>query len=299
MTLQPIDRYGKLLDASIIFSDILVIPQAMGLEVQMVAGKGPVFPAPLETPADFSRLTENVNVEKELGYVYKAITLTRHKLAGRVPLYGFIGAPWTLMAYMIEGGGSKTLFKAKSWLWKYPKESHALLQRIADIAVEFLVGQVKAGAQMLQVFESWGGELSPQDFKEYSLPYLRQISTKVKERLGDEQVPMTVFAKGSWYALEDLAESNYEVVSLDWTIDPSYARKVTKDKVVLQGNMDPTALYGGFDAIREIATRMVKTFGKDAKHIGNLGHGILPTVDPEALKVYLETVQKVSAEIRM
>lgn len=154
---------------------------------------------------------------------------------------------------------------------------------------------------MLQVFESWGGELSPQDFKEFSLPYLRQISTKVKERLSKENlevVPMTVFAKGSWYALEDLSESNYEVVSLDWTIDPAFARKMTNDKVALQGNMDPTALYGGFDAIREIATKMVHAFGKDSRHIANLGHGILPTVDPEALKVYLETVQKVSAEIR-
>ncbi|KAI7873126.1 uroporphyrinogen decarboxylase [Mucor mucedo] len=301
LTLQPIDRYGKLLDASIIFSDILVIPQAMGLEVLMVPGKGPVFPAPLETPADFSRLTENVDVEKELGYVYQAITLTRHRLEGRVPLYGFIGAPWTLMAYMIEGGGSKTLHKAKGWLWKYPKESHALLQRITDIAIEFLVGQVKAGAQMLQVFESWGGELSPDAFKEFSLPYIRQISNKVKGRLtseGLDLVPMTIFAKGSWYALEDLSESNYEVVSLDWTIDPAYARKMTNDKVALQGNMDPTVLYGGEDAIRTIATKMVHAFGKDSKHIVNLGHGILPTVDPEALKVYLETVQKVSAEIR-
>ncbi|RCI05114.1 Uroporphyrinogen decarboxylase in heme biosynthesis [Rhizopus stolonifer] len=301
LTLQPIRRYGSLLDASIIFSDILVIPQAMGLEVLMVAGKGPVFTAPLETPEDFSRLTENVDVDKELGYVYQAITLTRHKLEGRVPLFGFVGAPWTLMAYMIEGGGSKTLAKAKSWLWKYPKESHALLQRITDIAIEFLVGQVRAGAQMLQVFESWGGELSPYDFKEYSLPYIRQISTKIKERLAKEgldAVPMTIFAKGSWYALSDLSESNYEVVSLDWTIDPAYARQMTSDKVALQGNMDPTALYGGFDAIREIATRMIHAFGKDSKHIVNLGHGILPTVDPEALKVYLETVQQVSAEIR-
>ncbi|KAI9485707.1 MAG: uroporphyrinogen decarboxylase [Benjaminiella poitrasii] len=301
LTLQPIDRYGKLLDAAIIFSDILVIPQAMGLEVLMVAGKGPVFTAPLETPEDCVRLVENVDVTKELGYVYEAITLTRHKLDGRVPLFGFIGAPWTLMAYMIEGGGSKTLAKAKSWLWKYPKESHALLQRITDIAIEFLVGQVRAGAQMLQVFESWGGELSPFDFKEYSLPYLRQISTKVKERLeseGLDVVPMTVFAKGSWYALKDLSESNYEVVSLDWTIDPTYAIEMTNNKVALQGNMDPTALYGGFEAIREIATRMIHAFGKDSRHIVNLGHGILPTVDPEALKVYLETVQKVSTEIR-
>lgn len=148
LTLQPIDRYGSLLDGSIIFSDILVIPQALGLEVEMVEGRGPVFTDPLVEPADMKRLKMNIDVEKELGYVYKAITLTRHKLDGRVPLYGFIGAPWTLMAYMIEGGGSKTLSKAKSWLWKYPKESHELLQRITDVAVEFLVGQVEAGAQV-------------------------------------------------------------------------------------------------------------------------------------------------------
>ncbi|CAO3650801.1 unnamed protein product [Cunninghamella blakesleeana] len=301
LTLQPIDRYGELLDASIIFSDILVIPQALGLEVIMVEGRGPVFPEPLVTPEDLKRLESDVNVEEALGYVYKAITLTRHKLAGRVPLFGFIGAPWTLMAYMIEGGGSKTLSKAKSWLWKYPQESHELLQRITDVAVEFLVGQVRAGAQMLQVFDSWAGELSPYDFTAYSLPYIQQIGTKVKQQLKNEgldNVPMTIFAKGAWFALEQLADlGTYEVVSLDWTIDPEYARKVTKNKVVLQGNMDPSVLYGGDEAIRSTATRMVKAFGDD-KHIANLGHGILPTVDPEALRVYLETVQKVSTEIR-
>ncbi|KAG2185197.1 hypothetical protein INT44_001987 [Umbelopsis vinacea] len=301
LTLQPIDRYGSLLDASIIFSDILVIPQALGLEVKMVEGRGPVFTAPLETPADIARLHEKVDVGKELGYVYEAITLTRTKLEGRVPLLGFVGAPWTLMAYMIEGGGSKTLAKAKSWLWKYPEESHRLLQRITDVAVTFLVGQVKAGAQMLQVFDSWGGELGPDDFKQFSLPYIAQIAARVKEQLDIadiEVVPMTIFAKGSWYALEDLSSIGYDVVSLDWTISPKYARSVTKDRVCLQGNMDPTALYGPDEAIREIATKMVKDFGKDAKYIANLGHGILPTVNPDSLKVYLETVQQVSAEIR-
>jgi uroporphyrinogen decarboxylase len=148
LTLQPIDRYGSLLDASIIFSDILVIPQALGMEVKMVDGRGPVFTAPLETPDDISRLHQKIDVHKELGYVYDAITLTRTKLEGRVPLLGFVGAPWTLMAYMIEGGGSKTLAKAKSWLWKHPEESHRLLQRITDVSVTFLVGQVKAGAQV-------------------------------------------------------------------------------------------------------------------------------------------------------
>lgn len=154
---------------------------------------------------------------------------------------------------------------------------------------------------MLQVFDSWAGELSPFDFRTYSLPYIRQIASQVKKRLASEGlpvVPMTIFAKGAWYALEDLADIGYDVVSLDWTIDPQYARRVTKNRVVLQGNMDPSVLYGGEDAIRDTATRMVHAFGKDAKYIANLGHGILPTVDPEALRVYLETVQKVSAEIR-
>ncbi|KAI8384551.1 uroporphyrinogen decarboxylase [Radiomyces spectabilis] len=301
LTLQPIDRYGSLLDASIIFSDILVIPQALGMEVQMVEGRGPVFPEPLVHPKDVARLREHVNVDQELGYVYKAITLTRHKLDGRVPLFGFTGAPWTLMAYMIEGGGSKTLSKAKTWLWKFPEETHELLQRITGVTVEFLVGQVRAGAQMLQIFDSWAGELSPHDFRTYSLPYIKQIATEVKERLARENlevVPMTIFAKGAWYALADLTNIGYEVVSLDWTIDPEYARHATKDQVVLQGNMDPSVLFAGHDAIRETATRMVQAFGRDGKHIANLGHGILPTVDPEALRTYLETVQRVSAEIR-
>lgn len=148
------------------------------------------------------------------------------------------------------------------------------------------------------MFDSWAGELGPHDFRRFSLPYIKRIALEVKQRLGDKAVPMVVFAKGAWYALEDLVDIGYDVMSLDWTIDPAYARKVTQDKIVLQGNMDPTVLYGGFDAIRETATRMVERFGKDGKHIANLGHGIQPTVDPEALKVYLETVQKVSAEIR-
>jgi uroporphyrinogen decarboxylase len=154
---------------------------------------------------------------------------------------------------------------------------------------------------MLQVFDSWGGELGPDDFKQFSLPYIAQIASRVKEQLDIadlDMVPMTIFAKGSWYALEDLSSIGYDVVSLDWTIDPKFARSVTKDRVCLQGNMDPTALYGPDEAIREIATKMVKAFGKDAKYIANLGHGILPTVNPDSLKVYLETVQQVSAEIR-
>ncbi|KAF9183345.1 Uroporphyrinogen decarboxylase in heme biosynthesis [Haplosporangium sp. Z 767] len=298
VTLQPIDRYDGLLDASIIFSDILVVPQAMGMTVEMVPGKGPHFPEPLVLPADMVRLTKDVDVHKELQYVFDAITMTRHALNGRVPLIGFVGAPWTLMAYMIEGGGSKTLSKAKEWIFKYPKESHELLGRITDVCVDFLVGQVRAGAQMLQVFESWGGELGPHDFELFSLPYLAQIATRVKAKLGkDEAVPMTVFAKGSWYALDKLSVIGYEAVSLDWTHTPESAKAITKGRVTLQGNMDPNVLLGGDEAIVAAVERMVRGFGSSERYIANLGHGILPSVPVDAMELFLKTVHRVGLEV--
>ncbi|CAJ0757081.1 12269_t:CDS:2 [Entrophospora sp. SA101] len=296
VTLQPINRYDGLLDAAIIFSDILVIPQALGLVVEMLPGKGPNFPDPLVLPEDIdTKLKDVIDVKKELGYVFDAITMTRKELNGRVPLLGFIGAPWTLMAYMIEGGGSNTLSKAKTWLFKYPNESKRLLQKITDVAIDFLIGQIKAGAQMVQIFESWGGELSPNDFNSFSLPYLTQISNEVKSQLKAEglvPVPMIIFCKGSWYALESLSEIGYDVISLDWTIDPIYAKEITKGKVTLQGNMDPNVLYGDVEAIKSTVEKMLKKFGTNHKYIVNLGHGILPTVDPESTKIFLETVHK-------
>ncbi|KAF9299249.1 Uroporphyrinogen decarboxylase in heme biosynthesis [Mortierella antarctica] len=298
VTLQPIDRYEGLLDASIIFSDILVIPQAMGLQVEMIPGKGPHFPDPLVVPSDMSRLRQDVDVNKDLKYVFEAITMTRHALRGRVPLIGFVGAPWTLMAYMIEGGGSKTLSKAKEWIFKHPKASHELLARITDVCVDFLVGQVRAGAQMLQVFESWGGELGPHDFELFSLPYLAQIATRVKAELGSEHaVPMSVFAKGSWYALDKLSMIGYEIVSLDWTHSPEHAKAATKGRVTLQGNMDPNLLYGGDEAIVAAVERMVRGFGSTGRYIANLGHGILPTVPVEAMELFLKTVHRVGLEV--
>ncbi|CAG8492474.1 2584_t:CDS:2 [Racocetra fulgida] len=294
VTLQPIDRYDGLLDASIIFSDILVVPQALGLVVEMLPGQGPHFPDPLVVPQDIEKLRKHVNVDEELGYVFEAITVTRKALNGRVPLIGFIGGPWTLMGYMIEGGGSSTLSKAKTWLFSYPEESKRLLQMITDICIDFLIGQIKAGAQ------SWGGELSPYDFNIFSLPYLTQIADKVKTQLkqeGIETVPMIIFCKGSWYALESLSNIGYDTISLDWTIDPAYAKAITKGRVTLQGNMDPTVLYGSHEQIRTTVKRMLEAFGTDERYIVNLGHGILPTVDPENVKVFLETVHKVGLEL--
>ncbi|KAJ3081692.1 Uroporphyrinogen decarboxylase in heme biosynthesis [Quaeritorhiza haematococci] len=300
VTIQPIERYAGLLDAAIIFSDILVVPQALGFTVEMREGSGPHFPEPIRSPADLARVKRDVDVDAELGYVYQAITLTRQQLAGRVPLFGFAGAPWTLMAYMIEGGGSKTLSKAKSWLFSHPKESHWLLQRITDVVVDFLVGQVKAGAQLLQVFDSWGGELSPQDFRKFSVPYLTQIAARVRMALRAHdlpEVPLVVFAKGAHASLDVLSSIGYDVVSLDWTIDPTEARQATKNRVTLQGNADPSLLYASPETIEKEVREMLQRFGTRRQYIANLGHGMYPDHDPERLRAYLEAIKKCGLEL--
>lgn len=297
ITLQPIERFSPLIDAAIIFSDILVIPQAMGLAVEMLEGKGPHFPSPLRTLADLSRLRTSVDVDADLSYVFAAIRAARVKLAGRVPLIGFVGAPWTLLCYMTEGGGSKTYMHAKTWIYAHPRESQELLWRISDVCIEFLAKQIAAGAQMVQIFDSCAGELAPKEFSEFALPWLRYIAQKLPERLaqlGVEKVPMTVFAKGAWYALNLLCESGYQVVGLDWTHDPAEAMKIARGRVTLQGNMDPNVLYGGRKAITDAVERMIKGFGGGKKgYIVNLGHGITPFVNPEDLKWFFEECHRV------
>lgn len=281
LTLQPIERYEGFIDAAIIFSDILVIPQAMGMEVIMVDGKGPVFPHPLVSPSDeqYREVMERESDAVEsLDYVYKAITMTRKKLDGRVPLYGFCGAPFTLLCYMVEGGGSKIFKQTKTWIFKHGKESKALLHKIAVLCVEYLAQQVVAGAQILQVFDSWAGELSPASFKEFALPYLEHIANHLPARLkelGQEAVPMVVFAKGAWYALDELCQTKYDVIGLDWLHEPKEAYAVAqKYGKVLQGNADPGVLYGGHEAITKVVENMVKGFGGGKQGwIANLGHG--------------------------
>ncbi|KAJ3548829.1 hypothetical protein NMY22_g1115 [Coprinellus aureogranulatus] len=334
VTLQPIRRYSGLLDASIIFSDILVVPQAMGMEVLM--NPGPSFPDPLVSPADIEKLRKDVDMDKELGYVFDAITMTRKGLNGACPLIGFCGAPWTLFAYMIEGGGSKTLQQAKTWLFRYPQESKALILRIADVCVDFLVGQVRAGAQvrtkfhipcffysrvslsigytfsyvlwlmifhdqLLQVFDSWAGELAPHDFDEFSFPSLQHIASETRRKLSQQGLPvapMTLFAKGANYALSKLAkETEYNVLGLDWCIDPLEARRLVGPRITLQGNMDPNVLYGGREAIERTVKRMCEAFhAGGGSWIANLGHGITPGVDPEDMRWFLECVHKYSAQ---
>lgn len=248
--------------------------------MEMLDGKGPHFPTPLKDPLDpqyEELLRRDIDVASALDYVYRAITLTRQKLKGRVPLFGFCGAPWTLFCYMVEGGGSKLFVRVKTWIYKYPDESKKVLQKLTDLCVEYLALQVKAGAQIIQVFDSWAAELSPSSFQEFSLIYLRQISKLLPKRLEElrlPQVPMVVFAKGAWYALDDLCDSGYQVVGLDWLQDPAEATAIAKGRVVLQGNADPGVLYGGKKAITTVVEDMVHGFGGGRQGwIANLGHG--------------------------
>lgn len=302
LTLQPIERFAGLVDAAIIFSDILVIPQALGMVVEMLPAKGPHFPNPLKSPTDGQYeevLNKKVDVAVELDYVYKAITMTRHKLKGRVPLFGFCGAPWTLLCYMVEGGGSKLFVQTKTWIYKYPEASKALLQKIAEVCVEYLALQVQAGAQLVQVFDSWAAELSPSSFKEFSQPYLAYISANLPKRLKElnlDPVPMVVFAKGAWYALDSLCDLGYQVVGLDWLQDPAEAIKIRGDRpVVFQGNADPGVLYGTREAITGVVEEMVNGFGGGkGGWIANLGHGITPFVNPEDLRFYFQELHRLT-----
>ena len=273
------------------------------MDVRMADGIGPVFPHPLKSPSDpqFAAVLSvaPTAAADELTYVYQAVTLTREKLQGRVPVIGFCGSPWTLLCYMVEGGGTKMkMFKeAKTWIYAYPDASKRLLQRIAEICVEYLARQVSAGAQLVQVFDSWAGELSPSAFAEFSLPYLRWISQNLPGRVEElkgrgERVPMTVFAKGANYALEELCASGYDVVGLDWQIDPAAAVQVARGRVALQGNMDPGVLYGGREAITREVERMVRAFGngRDGRWVVNLGHGVTPSVKPDDLRWFFDEV---------
>jgi len=297
VTLQPLERFPTL-DAVIVFSDILVIPQAMGMEVQMVPGKGPSFPKPLREPRDLNTLNFKPDMEATLGYVFDVVNLTRQKVRSRVPVIGFSGAPFTLMGYMIEGGGSKTMSKVKTWLYKYPQESKRLLQGITDIVVEYAVGKIKAGAQLIQIFESSGGELTPDLFEEFALPYIRQIASRIRMELREQglpDVPLTIFARNVRYqgALETLAETEYDTLSIDWGIRGEEARSRVGNRKTLQGNLDPCTLFADPTTIRAEVSKMLQGFGTH-RYIANLGHGMLPDHDPEHAHIFIKSVQELS-----
>ncbi|MEO6187253.1 MAG: uroporphyrinogen decarboxylase [Ginsengibacter sp.] len=287
ITLQPIDQVG--VDAAIIFSDILVIPQAMGVEVLMEEGKGPSLPQVIKTQKDIDDLVTD-DAEERLDYVMKALSLTKKELDGRVPLIGFAGAPWTILCYMIEGKGSKTWDKAKQFCFTQPTLAHQLLQKITDTTIVYLKAQARAGADVLQVFDSWSGVLSPADFKLYAQPYLVQIADAVKD-----DAPVILFPKGSWYALKDLSESSASGLGIDWCITPQFARELTGNHITLQGNFDPAKLLGPIPSIKEEVKKMIDEFGVTG-YIANLGHGITPNVPVENAKAFVDAVKEYSGK---
>lgn len=283
ITLQPIDQVG--VDAAIIFSDILVIPQAMGVEVLMEEGKGPSLPKVMRTEADVDALVTE-GAAHSLKYVLDALSLTKKELAGRVPLIGFAGAPWTILCYMVEGKGSKTWDKAKQFAYTQPLLAHRLLQKITDITIDYLKAQVQAGADTVQVFDSWAGALSPADFKTYAQPYLLQIADALQGH-----APVILFPKGSWYALEDLSRSSAAGLGLDWCVNPQTARALTGDRITLQGNFDPARLLAPIPEIRRSVKEMIDGFGT-RRYIANLGHGITPNVPVDHAKAFVEAVKE-------
>lgn len=283
ITLQPIEQVG--VDAAIIFSDILVIPQAMGMEVTMEEGRGPALPNVIRNQSDINKLITH-NVQETLSYVGEALSVTKKALNGRVPLIGFAGAPWTIFCYMVEGKGSKTWQQAKQFAYTEPAMAHSVLQKITDITIEYLQMQIRSGADAVQVFDSWAGALSPEDFKLFAEPYIRQIVTAVRA-----QAPIIIFAKGSWYALEDLATSGASALGLDWCVSPQKARELTNNSITLQGNFDPAKLLAPIPEIRRSVKAMIDGFGKE-KYIANLGHGITPDVPVPHAIAFVEAVKE-------
>jgi uroporphyrinogen decarboxylase len=285
ITLQPVDQVG--VDAAIIFSDILVIPQAMGLTVLLEENKGPVLPKTIITKADIDALITD-GVEESLSYVMQALSLTKRALNGRVPLIGFAGAPWTIFCYMIEGKGSKTWEKAKQFAYTEPLLTQELLQKITNITISYLKAQVKAGADTLQVFDSWSGALSPADFKQFAQPYLLQIADALKE-----DAPVILFPKGSWYALKDLSNSSAAGLGIDWCVSPEMARELTGNKITLQGNFDPAKLLAPIPEIKKSVTEMINSFGVQ-NYIANLGHGITPNIPVDHARAFVDAVKEYS-----
>ena len=284
VTIQPVDILD--VDAAIIFSDILVIPEAMGLPYEMQEKRGPWFPETVKDVSDLKKLRIADGVD-DLSYVIEAIKITKKALNGRVPLIGFAGAPWTIFAYMIEGSGSKTFSKSRAMLYTQPEFSHKLLQMITDSTINYLKAQVAAGANLVQIFDSWAGILPPNHYLEFSLPYISQICDAI------QNVPTTVFAKGAFFARKEMALLNCSTIGLDWNMGIAESRELIGPNKTLQGNLDPAALYGSAKEV-EAATREMMDQFKGTRHIANLGHGVYPDINPEMVKVFIETVKNYS-----
>ena len=284
VTIQPVDILG--VDAAIIFSDILVIPEAMGLPYTMEEGKGPFFPNTIKSEADLNKL--KTADEDSLGYVIEAIKVTKHELNGRVPLIGFAGAPWTIFCYMVEGKGSKTFSLARKILYQNPSFAHKLLDKITDSTINYLKGQVAAGANIVQVFDSWAGILPAEHYDHFSLKYISKIVDAITE------VPVIVFAKGAFSSRQSIGKINCDVVGLDWNMDIKESRNLIGPDKTLQGNLDPAALYSDFNTVRSETRKMIDLFG-NSKHIANLGHGVYPDMEADKVKCFIDEVKEYSS----
>ena len=293
VTIQPLDRYP--LDAAILFSDILTIPDAMGLQLRFAEGEGPIFDKPVRTEADVNNLFVP-DPEGELKYVMDAVRTIRRELDGRVPLIGFSGSPWTLATYMVEGGSSKDFAKVKGMMFDRPDLMHKLLDTTAQSVVSYLNAQIAAGAQAVQIFDTWGGSLTPRDFNEFSLRYMKQIVDGLNRESEGRKVPVILFTKGGGQWLEAMAESGCDALGLDWTTDIGDARSRVGDKVALQGNMDPSILYASPERIRAEVAEILESYGTGSGHVFNLGHGIHQHVDPEHAGAFVEAVHELSAK---
>ncbi len=291
VTLQPIDILG--VDAAILFSDILVIPEAMGMELTFGTGEGPKFPRPVRSDMDVRHLPVP-DPEVELDYVMSAIRTIRKALAGRVPLIGFSGSPWTLATYMVEGGGSKSFSRVKKMAFDNPSTMHMLLEKLADSVAAYLNAQIRNGVQAVQIFDTWGGILTPRDYREFSLNYMQRIIRQLIRESEGRQVPVILYTKGGMGWLEAMAETGCDVVGLDWSINIDEARQRIGHKVALQGNMDPAMLYASPQRIREEVRDILARFGHGSGHVFNLGHGITPDVPPEHAIAFIKAVQEES-----
>jgi len=293
VTLQPLERYP--LDAAILFSDILTVPDAMGLGLYFETGEGPRFRKTVSTLADIEALPIP-DAQKDLGYVMDAVSTIRRELNGRVPLIGFSGSPWTLATYMVEGGSSKDFRKSKAMLYDNPQAMHLLLDKLAQSVTAYLNGQILAGAQAVQIFDSWGGSLSAAAYQEFSLAYMRKIVSGLIREHDGRKVPVILFTKGGGLWLESIADAGADALGLDWTCDIGEARRRVGSKVALQGNMDPTVLYANPQAIRQEVSNILASYGSGTGHVFNLGHGITPEVDPANAGAFIEAVHEMSAK---
>jgi uroporphyrinogen decarboxylase len=291
VTLQPLARYE--LDAAILFSDILTVPDAMGLGLSFAEGEGPRFARPVRTASDIAKLSVP-DIGSELRYVTDAVSLIRRELQGRVPLIGFSGSPWTLACYMVEGGGSDNFARIKSLALNEPKLMHQLLEVVTASVIAYLAAQRDAGAEALMVFDTWGGVLAPHVYREFSLRYLTRIAQEFRRGDGDDNTPLILFGKGNAPYLEDLAASGAEGVGIDWLVSLEEARRRTAGKVALQGNLDPVTLYAGPDTIRAEVARALASYGHGSGHVFNLGHGMSPDMNPEHVKVLVDAVHEFS-----